>query len=127
MDSRTGKITALKGGKTKITALFGDGKNAAKYSFTVKVTIPKLSKSSATLLTGGTAKLKLKNTKLNVSWTSSKRDVASVSGGVVTAKNAGTTIITATAEGQNYTCEITVKQPVIKKAALTVKVGKRLR
>ncbi len=39
IDEKTGEIKAIGGGKTKITAFFGEGKNAAKY--TVKINVPK--------------------------------------------------------------------------------------
>ncbi len=44
VDSETGVIRALKSGSAKITAFFGDGKNAAKYK--IKIKVPKTSSGS---------------------------------------------------------------------------------
>ena len=71
----------------------------------------KLNKSKTTLNVGSAFKLKLG--KLNaskVSWSSSKRSVASVNkGGIITAKSKGKTTITAKYNKKSYTCIITVK------------------
>ena len=70
----------------------------------------KLSKTKLTLTEGKTYKLKLKNNKKKVKWSSSKKKVASVtSKGKVTAKRAGNAVITAKAAGKKYNCKITVK------------------
>ena len=45
-----------------------------------------------------------------VVWTSSNEEVATVSGGVVTAKTAGTTTVTASVGDKSATCEITVTE-----------------
>ena len=51
-------------------------------------------------------------TNKTVSWTSSNKNVATVSNGVVTAVGSGTTTITATADGKKVTCTITVIKKV---------------
>ncbi|MBQ9438371.1 MAG: Ig domain-containing protein, partial [Lachnospiraceae bacterium] len=124
VDPSSGEITALANGSAKITAFFGEGKNAAKYSYTVKVLIPSISKKAASMQTGATLKLTVKNTKLPVTWKSSAEELATVEGGKVTALSAGTVNIIAEVDGVEYPAEITVIPPVIKKKNLTVKVGK---
>ena len=75
--------------------------------------------ASENLIVGKTMKLEIiispkDATAKTITWTSSNTDVATVSSeGVVTAKGAGTTIITATTNnGKTAKCTITVKQPV---------------
>ncbi len=107
----SGSITTKRGGTTKITAYFGEGKKAAKFSFTLRVKIPKLSKTKATLKVGKSTRLKAKNTSLTPTWQSSNTAVATVDNtGKVTAKAPGSATITATIEGVPYTCQVTVKK-----------------
>ena len=82
-----------------------------------------ISDSSATISVGFTKKLKVDNTKEKVTWSSSKKSVATVSSkGVVTAKKAGTTTITAkTKSGQKLTCKITVKANTYKETKISAK------
>ena len=62
------------------------------------------------LLLGKTAKLKVKNYKGTVKWSSNKKKVAAVSKkGVVTAKKKGTAVITAKAGKKKLKCKVTVK------------------
>ncbi|MCR5488356.1 MAG: leucine-rich repeat protein [Lachnospiraceae bacterium] len=123
-----GLIKTVGKGAARITAVYGTGKQAAKYSFTVKVVPPVINKKKATLLTGATLKLKLNNTKLTPEWSSSDLDKAVVdSTGKVTTLTAGTAKITGSVEKVGYSCEITVKPPAIKKKSLTVKVNKKVK
>lgn len=70
----------------------------------------KLNKSKITLTVGKTAKLKVKNTKKKVKWSSSKKSVATVSKkGKIRAKKAGKTTITAKVGKKKLTCKVTVK------------------
>lgn len=71
---------------------------------------PKLSKSKLTLSVGKTAKLKVKNYKGTVKWSSNKKKTATVNKkGVVTAKRKGNAIITAKAGKKKLKCKVTVK------------------
>jgi len=60
-----------------------------------------------------TYQLKLNGAPANkVKWTSSDKKVAKVKKGLVTAKKAGTTVITAQYKGKRYKCKITVRDTV---------------
>ena len=66
---------------------------------------------SATLKTGQTIKLKLKNTNKKPIWKTSNKKIASVSTtGKVTAKSEGTATISAKLEKKTYKCKIIVKK-----------------
>ncbi|MBO5487091.1 MAG: Ig-like domain-containing protein [Eubacterium sp.] len=70
---------------------------------------PKLNKTKLSLTVGKTTTLKVKNTKKKVSWSSSKKSVATVSKkGKVTAKKKGTATITAKVGKTKLKCKITV-------------------
>lgn len=77
------------------------------------VTSISLNKSSATIAVGGSVKLTASvspaGTTNPVSWSSSNTGVATVSGGTVTGKKAGTAKITATCGMRTATCTVTVK------------------
>lgn len=76
----------------------------------------KLNKTKLTLTEGKTYKLKLKNNKKKVKWSSAKKSVATVSSvGKIRAKKAGRATITAKASGRKYKCRVTVKAKVKKK------------
>ncbi len=75
----------------------------------------KLNKKTLSLMKGKTSILVLMNRSDEVTWTSSKKSVATVDqNGVVKAKKKGTATITAKSNGKKYTCKVTVKQPVTK-------------
>lgn len=70
----------------------------------------KLSKTKLTMAPATTATLKLKGaTASKVTWKSSKKSVAVVKAGKITAKAKGNAKITATYKKQTYTCKVTVK------------------
>ncbi len=69
-----------------------------------------ISQESASLTTGGTVTLTTTPAE-GVTWATSNADVATVSGGVVTAVGAGTATITATLGEQTATCTVTVTAP----------------
>ena len=71
----------------------------------------KLNKKKATVYSGKTLQLKVKGTTQEVSWSSNKPSVASVSqNGKVKAVKRGTAVIAARVNGKSYKCRITVKQ-----------------
>ncbi len=124
LDEYTGNISTMKNGTAKITAVYGEGKNAAKYSVNIKIAIPKINKAKVKLLTGAYTTLKITNTKLVPEWYSSNNSVATVYDGKVYAKEAGTAIISAVIEGVSYSCEVTVPTPKVSRGRITIKKGK---
>ena len=88
----------------------------------------KLNKSSVKLEAGETYQLKLKNAEKKIKWKSSDKKVATVSkSGLVTAKKAGTAVITAKSGGKKYTCKIRVSKPSVLSVSakeVTLKKGK---
>ena len=86
----------------------------------------KLNMRRATIFNGQTLRLKLSGTKDKVTWSSSDRKVARVnSKGKVSAKKAGTAVITAKVGRKSYKCKVTVKPALaVKKKSLTVRAGK---
>lgn len=71
--------------------------------------VVKLNKSKLTLQTDKTSKLKLKNTKKKVKWSSKNKKVATVnSNGVVKGIAVGKTTITAKSSKKKYSCKVTV-------------------
>lgn len=74
---------------------------------------PVLNYSGKSVLKGDSFKLKLKNTKKTVTFSSQNKKVATVSpAGLVKAKTSGTTVITAVCGGKSYTCKVTVHDTV---------------
>ena len=117
-----GKVTAKKAGTAVITATSSNGKTAG-CTVTVKqkeiaITGISLNKSTTSLTEGESETLTATITPSNatgdktVKWSSSNAEVAAVdSNGKVTAKKAGTAVITATSSnGKSASCTVTVKQ-----------------
>lgn len=113
-----GTVTAVSVGTTTITAASADG---ASVSFTVTVIPPfidvtsiSLNRSRVSLEAGKSLTLSVtvlpgNATDKTVLWSSSKTSVATVSGGKITARAAGTAVITAkTANGKTARCTVTV-------------------
>ena len=121
VDSK-GVVTAKAAGTANITATL-NGKTAT-YKVTVKNAMS-INKTAVTVYVGGTpASYTLKATSAiggTVKYATSNKNVATVSSkGVVTAKKAGTAVITATAGKAKITCKVTVKNPgIAAKAAKT--------
>ena len=90
-----------------------------------------LNKTSVTLYTKGKKIIQLSaDTESVVKYTSDNEKVAAVDEkGRVTAKKAGTALITASADGYQSTCRIVVKKPTFKvaKKMIKVKKGKKAR
>ena len=120
--SADGTVTAKSAGTAIITATTENGKTASCTVTVEKKLIPItevcLDKSSATLTEGETTALTAtvlpENTtdSKNVSWSSSNSEVAIVdANGTVTAKSAGTAVITAITEnGKTASCTVTVNK-----------------
>ena len=117
-----GKVTAKKAGTAVITATSSNGKTAS-CTVTVKqkeiaITGISLNKSTTSLTEGESETLTATIAPSNatgdktIKWSSSNAEVAAVdSNGKVTAKKAGTAVITATSSnGKTAGCTVTVKQ-----------------
>lgn len=103
VDSK-GKVTAKGHGKATITA------NVNGSKITCDVTVLQMSYSELELSKGETYTLKVLGTDSNISWSSTKNSVATVSeNGVVTAQEAGTAKIIAEVDGRLVRCIVTVK------------------
>ena len=77
----------------------------------------KINKSKLTLDVGKTASVKILNTTKKVTWTTNKKSVAAVKStgsrtARITAKKAGTAVITGKIGKKKYTCRVTVKNPI---------------
>jgi hypothetical protein len=83
----------------------------------------KISAKSVTLIKGQSTTLKVTGTKSKATWSTSKKSVATVSEGKVTAKAKGTATITATVNKKKYSCKVTVETPSISKSKLSLTVG----
>lgn len=83
---------------------------------------PKLNKTKISLTRTKTYTLKLKNAKTSkITWSTSKKSVASVYLGKVTALKKGTATITAKYKGKKYKCKVTVK-PLVTTSSKVFKV-----
>ncbi len=114
-------LTGRAAGYVPITVALTDSQKNVLYRAVLPVTVNPLRVSSVSLnksslnLTVGqsellTASVSPSNaTNRAVTWSSSNSSVASVSGGVVTARNPGTVTITATADGKSASCRVTVE------------------
>ena len=115
--SADGVVTAKKTGAAVITAKTGDGLSAScKVTAIIPVSGIKLNYSALTMTAGTKFTLKATvtpsdATNKTVYWSSSSPSVAGMAaGGVINAKKAGTTTVTAkTSNGKAATCKITVK------------------
>lgn len=105
-----GLVVTLKKGKATIKAKY-DG---TVYGCTVTVKNPELNKTKLTLEAGEEFRLKMTGSNPQ-SWSSSKKAIASIdAGGLLYAKEPGTSTITVKCEdGNSYTCKVTVKKPAI--------------
>ena len=122
-----GKVTAKSAGTAIITATSENGKTASctitvnKKDTNITITEVRLNKSTETLTEGDTTTLTAtvlpENTtdSKSVSWRSSNSEVATVdANGTVTAKRAGTAVITATStNGKSAGCTVTVSKKEI--------------
>ena len=70
----------------------------------------KLNKKKVTIYEGDTYELKLKKANGDIVWKTSKKSVATVKDGIVTAKKAGKATISAVYNDKTYKCKVTVKK-----------------
>jgi len=133
--SSTGVVKGVKAGSAVITATSYDGNYTAKCKVTVvqPVTGVNLSASSAKIAVGKSKTLTWNIFPSNasnksVTWTSSNTSVATVSDGVITAKKAGSAVITVKTVDGGFAaaCNVTVHVPVtgVKVSVSSVKVPK---
>ena len=128
-----GRVTAVGRGSATITASFTYGGKTYSESCTVSVTEVSisLSQSNLSLISGESQNLTASTTPSghSVTWSSSNTNVATVSGGRVTAVSGGSATITAEINynGRSYTatCRVTVTAPSISlsKTSLSMTVG----
>lgn len=114
-----GKVTTVGAGTAVITASLNDTTDTCL--ITVKDSVMSIEEDSVALKTKGTDKtytldFNVVGRKSTVKWTTSNKNIATVSKGKITAKKAGTVIITATANGISDSVEVTVSvyDPTIK-------------
>ena len=142
-----GVVTAKKAGTAIITVTTEDGAKTSNCTITVEPKIVNvveitLNKEQISIKEGETEVLTAiieptNATNKNVTWTSSNEEIATVDGGVVTAKKAGTAIITATTEdgAKTTNCTVTVTEKTtggilvtnitLNKSEVNVEVGDR--
>ncbi|MCR4891847.1 MAG: hypothetical protein K5989_06690 [Lachnospiraceae bacterium] len=117
VNPETGELILKTRGSTTITAVFGEGRYAAKVKAKLKLNVPTLNKKCLSLRMGKTAKLKVKGYKgMDVKWSTDNFEVATVDlDGYVTAigtsmNGYGKTVITAEAGGEVLKCKVYVMQ-----------------
>lgn len=121
--SKNGLVTGKGIGTTVISAKYGN--NVDLWAFKVApaeeeiiyeydVSKPIGIPATKTLVIGQSATLKLNGVLGKASWSSSNKNVATVtSSGKVTAKKIGTTTITAKVDSKKYNCKVTVKKKTL--------------
>ena len=123
-----GKVTAVNEGTAIITAKAGDKTATCTVTVTkadVAVESVTLDKTSLDLKTGDNTTLTAtvnpeSATDKTVTWTSDRPEIAAVEGGTVTAKAAGTAIITAKAGDKTATCTVTVAKADVEVESVTL-------
>lgn len=122
--SSYGTITAKAAGKATITAKVDDKTLTCALTVTAPV---KISDAAYSLDVNQTYQLKVTGSYKNIAWSTGDASIATVSStGLVTAKAAGSTTITATVDGKKLTCLITVKatNPYVANAPFAAKEWK---
>lgn len=111
INAATGEMTVVKSGTARITAYYGEGKNAAKYTASITARLPYVTPARVTLKVNRTKQLSVRRTDLDVTgWSSSDKNVAEVDDiGMVTAKGKGTATISAVVDGVTYDCTVKVR------------------
>ena len=100
----SGEITAHKTGSTTITAMTSSGKTAQ-----VEVIVIGLSRTTLELpVYTKYSKLTVDGATGTVRWDVLDQTICEVNNGVITARKAGTTYVTATVNGRTLRCKVTV-------------------
>ena len=123
--SQTTLSNAKKMGLTPCQKCFpnGEPKEATPNPAPTPVKSIKLSISKLILIKGQKSALKISGTNSAVKWTTSNKNVAVVSNGVVLAKGKGNATITAKVDGVTKICQVLVETPELNLKTLKVKVG----
>lgn len=117
---KNGTVTGKKTGKATITARVGE----KDYNCKVTIVENKLKTTSIKMAVKTKKTVETKKKIKNIKWSSSNKKVATVKAGVVTAKKAGTAVITAKIKNVNYTCKVTVENPKLNKKSINLEHGK---
>ena len=120
VNAKTGVITGKKKGSATIMVEIGE----ETFLFKVTVVNPYLSEKTKSVYLGQKFTLKVIGGNGTVKWKSSNSKIASVSkSGVVTTKKAGKATVTATRNGVQMKCTVTVKKPTLKTTSLILQRG----
>lgn len=120
VNKKTGVITGKKKGSATIMVEVGE----ETFLFKVTVVNPYLNAKSKSVYLGQKFTLKVIGGSGTIKWKSADKKIASVDkNGVVTTKKAGKTTITATRNGVQLKCSVTVKKPTLKTTSLTLQRG----
>lgn len=94
---------------------------------TAEAATPKLNTKKAYVIKGKTVKLKLKNSKGKVKWTTKNKKIATVSNkGIVKGVKAGKTTIIAKYKKKSYKCTVVIEMPKLSETSQSLKVGKSI-
>ena len=145
---QTGKVICKGNGKCLVTAVYGEGKTAARVSFLILAVMPKLNAAKMRVVPGQAFALKLANAKETdeISWeyvasTADDRVIDKSDAGTIedaspkktsklvkriTVNKAVNSTIKVTVNGDVFTCDIDVLSPElnVKGGMITLKVGK---
>ncbi len=97
------------------------------FSYRVRVVNPILSDKTKSLYFGQTYTLSVRGGNGKVRWKSSNRKVATVKNGVITTKKPGKAVITATRNGLEMQCKLTVLKPALKNAKVNLQLSQKAR
>lgn len=118
-----GTVHAKKKGTAVIIAEIG----SQTFTYRVRVVSPFLSDSKKSIYFGKSYTLSVNGGSGKIRWKTSNKNVATVKNGVVTAKRPGKATITATRNGVEMQCKITVLKPALRKTNLNLQLGQRSR
>lgn len=116
--SQNGRVTALKSGRTFVTAKAGEESCSCLVSITTPVESVTLDRTSITIVSG-TATVLVATIHPNdadvrrVEWSSSNAQIATVRNGIVDAIAEGNAVITARVGDKSATCSVTVTKRVV--------------